>query len=78
MDDWTWSDWGLAGDWKELLEGSAPVNDNDALRYATYNGVPLGNKDFVDRLEADCGRRLRRAVTGPSAKGRAEAAGAAR
>ena len=53
------------GDWRAFL--SLPVDDDevDLLRRHQRTGRPLGDDAFVDRLEADLGRTLRRGKPGP-------------
>jgi putative transposase len=52
--------------WKAFLEeGLEDKRTNDILRLATRTGRPLGSKEFVDRLEAMIGRKLRPQKPGP-------------
>jgi putative transposase len=52
--------------WKRFLdEGLNSTDDFERIRLATRTGRPLGNKDFVQRLEALTGRSLRPQKRGP-------------
>ena len=67
-----WKQSGRGGDWGEFLgraeaDASAPL-----LRSATLLGTPLGEPEFVARLEQASGRRLRPRPPGPGAQARAE------
>jgi putative transposase len=55
----------LVGDWRTLLSLPADDDEVDALRRHQRTGRPLGEDSFVDRLEADLGRPLRRRKPGP-------------
>ena len=63
-------------DWADALRD--PVIETDEmkqLRRATQTGRPLGTDSFVDRLETQLQRPLKRRKTGPSRKARAAATG---
>ena len=52
--------------WKTFLEaGLDDEGTNDLLRLATRTGRPLGSEEFILRLEALTGKRLRRQKPGP-------------
>ena len=60
MRDWLkcWS----PEEWSEILNGG--IEENAAIREATYGGRPLGSEEFVGRLEVYLKRRLRRGNPG--------------
>lgn len=76
-DEWidgeAWGRLGLAGDWAEILQREVAA---DELRAATYAGLPYGEPEFIERLEQQTQRPLRRGTPGPKAKARAKGAGA--
>ena len=52
--------------WKTFLEaGLEEEGTNDLIRLATRTGRPLGSEEFILRLEALTGRRLRPQKPGP-------------
>ena len=59
---------GIVGDWNKLLE--APTSDGvfDNLRKNSRTGRPLGNNEFIQRLERFTGRDLRAQKPGPKIK----------
>ena len=65
---------GLAGElpWQEVLSAGQPREERAAIRRATQWEVPLGDIGFIERLEAEFGRRL-----GPSSERRPNRAAAA-
>ena len=50
----------LISDWRGYLGQNVEDNELDALRKQTRIGKPLGDEAFLDLLEAQTGRRLRR------------------
>ena len=50
----------LAPDWPGLLRRGLSAADGDAIRAGERTGRPLGETAFVERLEADLGRTLKR------------------
>ena len=60
--------------WAEMLVRPLSEASCRAVRAATRSGLPLGNEEFVSRLERQFGRRLRPAKPGPEP--RAAATGA--
>ena len=46
-------------EWHELLASGMPEGDSGKVRESTRTGAPLGEEDFVVRLEKQAGRRLR-------------------
>jgi len=65
--DWPWIDWmeemrlGVwsHADWKDALGWTVAEELVEQIRRATRLGEPLGSGEFVSRLEAGAGRRLR-------------------
>lgn len=64
--------WGLGntpferqGGYRRLFESDLPADDLQAIRYATHGGWALGQREFVDRLVEETGRRA-----APGRKGR--------
>ncbi len=55
--------------WSEFLGEAVPAADAAAFRRHERTGRPLGSPDFVDRVETQLGRCLRRAKPGPKARG---------
>ena len=53
------------GDWREYLSSEQDSTDMDLIRRHTRNGRPLGNRDFVESLEARTGRTLAPRKRGP-------------
>lgn len=53
------------GDWESFLEGDNSVSMTDEIRKHTRTGQPLGTSEFIDKLEALTGKRLRRRKPGP-------------
>jgi len=76
-DEWidgeAWQQLGLADDWAEILRREIEA---DELRAATYAGLPYGEADFIELLEQQTQRPLRRGTPGPKPKARAKGAGA--
>lgn len=56
-------------DWREYLNGEQDRNDMELIRCHTRNGRPLGNRDFVESLEARTGRTLAPRKRGPKPRG---------
>ena len=54
--------------WAEMLGRPLSEASCRAVRAATFAGLPLGNEEFVSRLERQFGRRLRARKPGPKAK----------
>ena len=70
VDEWEWDELGLTGEWEAQLRAeSAGLRDVD-LRRATYAGLPFGDAEFVNEMEARCGRTLRPQPPGPKPKAR--------
>jgi putative transposase len=66
-----WSRWGEAAQWKaELQRGSK--EGMEALRFHTRRGRPLGSDDFVAKMEALLGHRLRPLPIGRPKKSKEE------
>ncbi len=55
----------LVRDWRDYLQSTPPSAEREALRCHTRSGRPLGDKDFIDRLEGQTGRHLRPRKRGP-------------
>ena len=60
----------LVSDWRSLLSGETPASHSTTFRRHETTGRPLGDGEFVGRLEALTGRTLRRAKPGPKNRGR--------
>ena len=54
------------GDWREFLAQDLPEDSADEIRKHERTGRPLGNQEFLERLEAATGRRFRRLKPGPT------------
>jgi putative transposase len=68
LDTWAWSELGLDD---EPFDPAALANQEeigDALLRATQSGLPLGNADFIDKMERRFERALRRQPPGPKPK----------
>jgi len=52
-------------DWSKFLREGVADDELAAVRRRTRSGRPWGDEGFVARLEAELGRRLRRAKPGP-------------
>lgn len=59
----------LVSDWAAYLAEATVADDQDALRKHTRIGRPLGDDAFIDMIEAQTGRTLRRRKTGPASRG---------
>jgi len=55
----------IIGDWAEFLAGGLDENDHAALQKHERTGRPLGADEFVEKLEGDLGRSLKRQKPGP-------------
>lgn len=55
----------MVGDWREFLSEDPPLEDLRLLRRHECTGRPLGNEEFVRRLEEVSGRILLKARPGP-------------
>jgi putative transposase len=55
----------LVGDWGALLASGLPEGEGQALRRHERTGRPLGNDNFITRLEGLVGKVLRRGKPGP-------------
>jgi putative transposase len=55
----------LVGDWVAFLSAGCSESESEALRRHERTGRPLGNDDFLSRLEAALGRPMRRGKPGP-------------
>jgi putative transposase len=66
-----WQDWRtrwVADDWREtLVDRAADSAAVDRIREATRTGRPVGSDEFLEHVEAQCGRTLRPAKRGPKA-----------
>jgi len=60
----------MGGDWAAFLAGGLDGGDHAAIRRHERTGRPLGGEAFVEGLEAELGRTLRKGKPGP--KGMAE------
>jgi putative transposase len=60
----------LVGDWRSLLTLPATEEGLDPLRRHARTGRPLGDRDFISRLERATGRTLQPQKTGPKPKPR--------
>ena len=59
--------------WAEVFGRPLSGESCREIRAATQSGLPLGNEDFVSRLERQFGRRLRPKKPGPEPKAKAAA-----
>jgi putative transposase len=59
-------------DWREYLSSEQDNTDMELIRRHTRNGRPLGNRDFVESLEARTGRVLAPRKRGPKPRDEAE------
>ncbi len=59
----------IIGDWAAFLEGGLDGGDRAALQRHERTGRPLGDKDFVERLETALGRTLKQQKPGPKKGG---------
>lgn len=55
----------LVANWEEILLGSSEEQKFKEIRHHENTGRPLGNEDFIKRLEIALGRSLRRQKPGP-------------
>ena len=76
MDEWAWSELGLAEGWNEQLRATSDAAAEHDLRVATYGGRPFGDETFVGEIERLAGRPLRKQHPGPKRKTSSQAAGA--
>jgi putative transposase len=74
IDREAWNQSGRRCDWGEFLSRAEAVDGASLLRRATLLGTPLGEAEFVARLEQGSGRRLRPRPPGPTVRARAECA----
>lgn len=58
----------VTGNWSEYLAGPEQDEDLESLRKTTRTGRPIGDDDFIARLEATSGRRIRKRKAGRKAK----------
>jgi REP-associated tyrosine transposase len=58
----------MVGDWRAFLSEELDPEDVRLLRRHENTGRPLGNDDFIYRLEAASGRTLRKGKPGPKPK----------
>ena len=58
----------VVSDWSEYLSGPERDADLRSLRKTTGTGRPTGDDEFIDRLEAVSGRRIRRRRAGRKKK----------
>jgi len=61
----------LIDDWGEFVGRQIPERDVSLLRRHERTGRPLGGKSFIDRLERELSRRLRKQKPGPKPNRRA-------
>ncbi|MEE8445110.1 MAG: transposase, partial [Alphaproteobacteria bacterium] len=54
----------LAGDWRAFLRGGLEEADLDAIRRGERTGRPLGSEGFLESLEAQLGRPLKKGRPG--------------
>jgi hypothetical protein len=54
----TWPEPWRFADWREYLNAAVDEQETNAIRQSTHTGRPLGNDDFVHRLELALNRRL--------------------
>ena len=60
-------DWGMLSakiGWRELARAEVDAALIDSIRYHTRTGRPLGDEDFLDRIESQLGYPVRRARPG--------------
>jgi len=55
----------MIDDWREFLNNGIGVNDIEILRLHERTGRPLGNDNFITRLESELARVLHRRKPGP-------------
>jgi putative transposase len=55
----------IAGDWKSFLSNPIDRDATDSLRRHEHTGRPLGDENFVARMERKVGRILRKKKPGP-------------
>jgi len=55
----------IAGDWKSFLSNPIDRGATDSLRRHEHTGRPLGDENFVARMERKVGRKLRKKRPGP-------------
>jgi putative transposase len=60
----------LVADWKSYLRGDTDDSLNDEIRRHLRTGRPLGSEEFIERLEQQLQRTLRRGKPGPKLKRR--------
>jgi putative transposase len=60
----------LVVDWKSYLREENDVNLTDEIRRHVRTGRPLGSEAFIENLEQQLKRTLRRGKPGPKAKQR--------
>ncbi len=65
-----WRQHSEAEQWRAMLAAGQPPQEASDLRTHTARGRPLGSEQFVSRLEALLGRRLRALAVGRPKKGR--------
>jgi putative transposase len=70
----TWNESGRQSDWAEYLDRGEAAACASLLRSATLLGTPLGEPEFVTRLEQASGRRLRPRPPGRTAQAQAKSA----
>jgi putative transposase len=59
----------MVDDWQTFLTGDVDAESRAAIGRAERSGRPLGDADFVFKLEEMFGRELRRKKPGPKAGG---------
>ena len=62
----------MVGDWEKFFEEDAIEDEAKKLRQHERTGRPLGNEQFVMRLEQLTGRMLRKRKPGPKGAGKME------
>lgn len=63
---------GLVGDWRAFLAEQLSDDMLETIRKGERTGRPLGDADFVRRLEGSTGRSLARQKPGPKPRSVAE------
>jgi putative transposase len=59
--DWEiWDEAGEATGWRDLLGTKLTLDEVTGIRRCTYSGKPLGDEEFVARMEVAYGRRWRK------------------
>ena len=59
----------IVGDWSNFINEDEPGEEIDRHHLHERTGRPLGDEDFLERIEKLIGRDLRRQKPGPKKKG---------